>query len=180
MKKRNNIYLILACCCCLVLVGGCKKKETPPVPVPIPVPKNKPVKTQPAPVLGKMSSAQQGVPREPSLSVLSPKDPFKPYIIEQKAARPLHRASANALPIQQYDVQQFKVTGIIVGLKVNRAQIIDPLGKAYVVREGMLIGSNEGKIVKISASGIEVLELYREGKGKIVRKIIKLTLPKKG
>lgn len=139
-----------------------------------------PAKAQAVPRQEVMSSVQSGHTAEPSLDVSSKKDPFKPFVIAQRGARPLHRASVDALPIQQYEVRQFRVAGIIVGLKENSAQVIDPLGKAYVVHKGMLIGSNGGKIIKISASGIEVLELYREDNGKIVRRIIKLTLPKKG
>jgi type IV pilus assembly protein PilP len=181
MKKRNSAYLILACCCCLVLICGCKKKETPP-PAPTAAPVlSKPANVQPVSTQGIMSSAQMGVSAESGFDISSKKDPFKPYVIEQKAAKPLHRtASVNALPIQQFEVRQFKVAGIIVGLKENKAQIVDPLGRAYVVREGMYIGNNDGKIVKISTSGIDVLELYREDNGKIVRRIIQLTLPKKG
>jgi type IV pilus assembly protein PilP len=181
MKNRNNAYLILACCCCLALISGCKKKETsPPAPVTAPV-QNKSANAQAVPTQGIMSSVQMGVSAGSGFDISSKKDPFKPYVIEQKVAKPLHRtASANALPIQQFEVRQFRVSGVIVGLKENRAQIVDPLGRAYVVREGMFIGNNEGKIVKISTSGIEVLELYREDNGKIVRRIITLTLPKKG
>ncbi len=182
MKKRNNSrYLILVCCCSIALTGGCKKKDaSPPQSSPPPVQHHKPAATPTVPLQGQMSTAQEAVTVAPALDVSSRKDPFRPYVIEQKVARPLHRASADALPIQQYEVRQFRVSGIIVGLKENRAQIIDPAGKAYVVHVGMHIGSNDGKIVKISASGIEVIELYREDNGRIVRKIIKLTLPKKG
>lgn len=161
-------------------MSGCKKEETPPAQVPASVQKKAPPKGQ-SPVQGKISSAQLTPHAGQQFDVSSKKDPFKPYVIEQKAAKPVHRTrSEDALPIQQYEVGQFRVAGIIVGLKENRAQIIDPMGKAYIVREGMRIGSNDGKIVKISATGIEVLELFREDNGKIVRRIVKLTLAKKG
>ena len=88
--------------------------------------------------------------------------------------------TAGLLPIQSYDLSKFKVSGIIVGLKENRALIVDPTGKGYVVRQGMAIGTNDGTIVKITPSYIEVAETYREDSGKLRKRNVKLSLmPKK-
>ena len=84
-----------------------------------------------------------------------------------------------ALPILNYEVSQFKVSGIIVGLKQNSALIIDPTGKPYVVKAGMEIGRNDGRITKIAPSYIEVFEKFRDDNGKLIKKTIRLTLPKK-
>ena len=96
------------------------------------------------------------------------------------SARPAASArTADLLPIQIYDVSKFKVSGIIVGLKANSALIIDPAGKGYVVKEGMLIGNNDGRISKITASSLEVAESYRDDNGHLSKRTIKLTLPQK-
>ena len=82
----------------------------------------------------------------PQLDFSGRKDPFKPFIVQQQSAlrAPERRARAiDMLPIQSYDVTKFKVSGIIAGLKENKALVIDPAGKGYVVKQGMLIGSND-------------------------------------
>jgi len=84
------------------------------------------------------------------------------------------------LPIQRYDVNKFRLVGIIAGLKENRALIIDPLGKGYVVKVGMSVGSNQGKIVRITASAVEVLEQFSDDNGKIRKRTVRLTLSQKG
>jgi type IV pilus assembly protein PilP len=69
--------------------------------------------------------------------------------------------------------------GIITGLKENSALVVDPGGKAYVVKSGMEIGKNGGQIHKISNTSIEVIEQYRDENGKIRKRTVKLTLPRK-
>ena len=66
-----------------------------------------------------------------------------------------------------------------VGLKENSALIIDPAGKGYVVKQGMLIGNNDGRISKITSSSLDVVESYRDDNGHHRKRTIKLTLPQK-
>jgi type IV pilus assembly protein PilP len=115
------------------------------------------------------------------------KDPFKPFAPPREVAAPAMKAQAarvresdpNLLPIQSFETTRFKISGIIVGLKENRALVIDPKGKGYVVTQGMQIGNNNGIITRITASSIEVMETYREDTGRVVKRPVKLTLQKK-
>ena len=116
-----------------------------------------------------------------SFDFINKKDPFKPYLAP--APVPLPGAAAQRtsktsgqLPIQSYDVSKFKVSAIIAGLKDNRALVIDPTGKGYVVKQGMAIGNNNGTITKITPTYLEVTETYREDNGKTRQRNIKLTL----
>jgi type IV pilus assembly protein PilP len=43
----------------------------------------------------------------------------------------------------------------------------------------MLIGDSEGQITRITATAIEVLEKYKDDDGRMKRRTVKLTLPKK-
>ncbi|GAM07842.1 pilus assembly protein, PilP [Geobacter sp. OR-1] len=109
------------------------------------------------------------------------KDPFKPYIIQP--VTPVRKAGQakiqNALPIQSFDVNKFKLTGIIVGLKENRALIVDPYRKGYVVKAGMLLGNNNGRITKITGDAVEVLEQFRDDNGILRKRTVRLVLPQK-
>jgi len=56
---------------------------------------------------------------------------------------------------------------------------MDPNGKGYVIKEGMQIGSNDGRVRKVTASSIEVEESFRDDNGKVRKRIVKLTLLRK-
>jgi len=180
-KKSNNrsFYLVS-----LLVVGlafpGCKKKEeAPPLPPPKPA-----AKAPLSPVQNQSTSAKaQGVAVQP-LDFSTKKDPFKTYMPESVASQPKVRhaevmRSEDLLPIQRYDVTKFRVTGVIAGLKENTALLVDPEGRGYVVREGMLIGNNDGRISRITPSAVEVVERYRDDNGHTRKRTIMLTLPKK-
>lgn len=112
----------------------------------------------------------------------SKKDPFKPYIIQpvSKVKRESgKKANSNALPIQSYDVNKFRLEGIIAGLNENRALIVDPLRKGYVVKVGMSIGNNNGRITRISGNSVEVLEQFRDDDGQLRKRTVRLVLPHK-
>jgi len=85
----------------------------------------------------------------------------------------------DALPIQSFDTEKFRVTGIITGVRENSALVIDPNGKGYVVREGMMLGSNDGRIKRITSSTVEVEENFRDDNGRVKKRVVKLALTRK-
>ena len=158
-------------------LSGCSKKEAPPEQAPSPVVKPKPktsVIQQP------LSSARALMPPASVIDFSTMKDPFKPYAAMTVApSAPKKNRFGQIIPILNYDLSQFSVKGIIIGLKENTALIVDPSGKPYVVKRGMEIGRNEGKITKITPTYIEVFEQYRDEAGKLKKNTTKLMLPKK-
>jgi type IV pilus assembly protein PilP len=178
IKNQNKKLSCLLLFTFLAMVAvGCKKKEAPP---PQPVPESKPVASQVAPVQKQMSSVQTITGAGSPFDFNYKKDPFKPYVVETKAPTPKTGAPRiGGLPIQNYEVNQFRVLGIITGLKQDSALVVDPAGKSYVVKPGMEIGKNNGRIVKITTTTIEVFEQFRDEEGKLRKRTVKLTLPKK-
>lgn len=176
--NRISIVLIMFCFVALSLsLAGCSKKEEAPVPVPTPAPPaavTSPVVQQP------LSSASTVAPSSTTVDFSTMKDPFKAYVAVtvSKAALKKNRFG-QIIPILNYDLTQFSVKGIIIGLKENSALILDPTGKPYVVKAGMEIGRNDGRITKITPTYIEVFEQYRDDAGKLKKNTIKLMLPKK-
>lgn len=185
MRKKENsqAFIILLIVFLALISAGCKKKETPPPPPSSPPAPTVKHETKPAPPVQKQASSVHVVTdTSPVMDFTKRKDPFKQFGIEVKPQEsPVFssKPGLGLLPIQNYEVGQFRVLGIVVGLKQNNALIVDPAGKAYVVKPGMDIGKNGGQIEKITATTIEVLEKYRNENGKIVKRIVKLTLPKK-
>jgi type IV pilus assembly protein PilP len=176
-KKLNNIHIFVL----LFAFGslsfmGCEKTESPQPQI---KPKTKAV-TKSVPVQHQMSTEKSVPVSGGPADFSSLKDPFKPLIADTKKA-PVARKNrfGQVLPILNFEVTQFKVSGIIVGLRENSALLLDPTGKPYVVKTGMEIGRNEGRITKIGPDYIDVFEKYRDENGKVVKKTIRLTLPKK-
>jgi type IV pilus assembly protein PilP len=177
-SKSMSKNLLLVFMVPLMLTAGCKKEQQP-APQPPPAPKQE--MQQAPPVQQQLSSAQAGG-KQPSASgdFATRKDPFKPYVVETKAVPVFQKGSgAGMLPIQNYEVGQFRVLGIVAGLKQNSALVVDPTGKAYVVKPGMEIGKNGGVVEKVTANSVDILEKYRDETGKIRKRITKLTLPRK-
>lgn len=207
-RKVNNCSIItLSLLASLLVFTGCKKAPPEPVaqpkaavkiPMPVPVPTSVPVSKPaavsapapkqatvpaPVPVQKQLSTAKMSATAGVSIDFKNKKDPFKPFITAVEPTAPkaagIKMKLSDLLPIQSYDVSNFKVSGIITGLKENQALLIDPAGKGYVVRQGMLIGNNGGRIVRISASSIEVIEQNPSKGGHGKKRRIVLPLAKK-
>lgn len=181
--KRNLSSALYAAPLLLAMLSGCSKHEEKPA---APAPKNaqqaKPA-AQPAPPVQKQLSSSVKAPGT-QLDFSRRTDPFKAYapavvVPPVGVAQGRARSMADLLPIQTFEVSKFKVAGIIAGLSENKALLIDPNGKGYVVQQGMLIGSNDGRITRITASSVEVVENFREDTGRIKKRKIVLTLAKK-
>ena len=126
----------------------------------------------------KISSTAKPLPQVRS-NFSGKKDPFRSYMAASKSKLSLPSASEHRLPIQKYEVNQFSVLGIIAGLAMNQAMVQDPVGKSYVIKEGTMIGPHNGRVVQIRERSIEVIEQFREESGRIRKRDVKLTLPRK-
>jgi type IV pilus assembly protein PilP len=168
---------------CALLSAACDKKQ-PQSPLPVPSQPPKAVVEQPKPVQKQTSSAIHLPAQQVNqFDFSSKKDPFKPFLVVKAESKSspdaMRKAQRGSLPIHSFDVSQFKLIGIITGGRENKAMVTDPGGKGYVLKVGMLIGKNDGKIVSISASGVDVLEQFKDDNGRVRKENIKLTLPRK-
>lgn len=118
-----------------------------------------------------------------SLDFTNRRDPFKPFIQvpapSLSGAGKSRKVLKDLLPIQSFDTEKFKVSGIITGIKENSALVIDPVGKGYVVKAGMLIGNNDGRIKRITDSSVEIEESFRDDNGRVRKRLVRLTLIRK-
>jgi type IV pilus assembly protein PilP len=181
MKRNLNNALHAATLLLALALPGCSK-EKPQVPQPSKAPQPKSASAPALAVQKPLSSASAVAPQ---LDFSRRNDPFKPYapvvapVPVPKGDQSSGRPASDQLPIQSLEVSKFKVAGIIAGLKTNRALILDPNGKGYVVQEGMLIGNANGRITRITATTVEVAESSRDERGKIKKRITVLSLAKK-
>lgn len=180
IKRRNKIFDIVLFVLFLFLLPGCNSSKQNQQQNLVQPPSSKRKANATAQVT--YTTASPLVRTEEPLNIK--KDPFKPLIsVRESTSGKVRTADKNKrvdlLPIQNYESTQFILTGVITGLKENKALLIDPAGKAYVVRNGMLIGDANGRISKITASSIEVTETYIDEKKRAKKRIVVLPLAKK-
>lgn len=163
----------------LLSMPGCKKKDSPPSPPPKqPVAPKAPAKAIQNPV---SSSLRLAPPPVTQFDFSTKKDPFKPYVVVKPppSAAAESARKASQLPIHSYDVSQFKLIGVVSGARESQAMVTDPAGKGYVIKQGMTIGKNGGRVSAITTKGVEVVEQFRDDNGRVRKEIIRLTLPRK-
>ncbi len=189
LPKNKTIVILTACTAFLFSLAGCEKfsnKSAPPPPPPAVVAVPKPPQTQQQavkPVQAQTSSLKISPALTNQYDFSTKKDPFKPFAVVkvQTTAEGAtgKRAAKDALPIHNYDVSQFKLVGIVTDARGNRAMVVDPTGKAYVLKTGMTIGKGEGKVSKIATNMVEVIEEFHDENGKKRHETIKIPLLRK-
>jgi len=117
--------------------------------------------------------APQGAPTAPTAPVVKDgmRDPFRPMTLRPKINT---RARENLSPLEQKDLSQLNLIGIIWGIKEPLAVIVDSAGLTYMVTVGTPIGSNDGTVKAIHRNQIVVEEFTADIYG--VRKKIDRSL----
>ena len=205
-SARGGFLLILFLA---TAMPGCKQKSPPSPAQVMPLPKKteqaapgtvvppapaKPLQAAPSsarktvpsiPVQKQISTAKRLVqPGTVTLDFTNKRDPFKPFAqlpaSQQPAAGRLSKNKGHdPLPIQSFDTETFKVSGIVTGLKENSALVIDPKGKGYVVKAGTQIGNNDGYVKSVTNTTVEVEESFRDDNGRVRKRVVKLMLLRK-
>lgn len=80
------------------------------------------------------------------------RDPFSPLIVKRQIGQ---RAGS---PLETYDVEELKLTGIVFDKKGAFALIQTPDGKFHIAKEKDKIGISGGMITKIGKDFIEIKE----------------------
>ncbi len=135
---------------------------------PKPIPKKKKVAThKPAapaaeePAVGKEESTKPKVAElKPADSILQLRDPFRSYLTDALQGRGniAFTEREGESPLQQFDVNQFTVRGIVFGVTIPTAIIQDPTGKTHMIKVGTIIGKHWGKVIKIKKNEVVVHE----------------------
>lgn len=84
------------------------------------------------------------------------RDPFRPFlkIINKEE----ETGVSNQPPIKRYQLQEFRIAGIIWIEGSPKAMVIDPEGNTYYLSTGDQIGNRDGIILEIGNNGILVQE----------------------
>ena len=185
LQINSRLCTIVVLVTVATLVSGCNKKEqpasvaSPPAPVQVKQQQDKavqkPVSSSFVKLVPPLSTNQ--------FDFSGKKDPFKPDSALKTATVPLpddmKKALKGGLPIHSFDVSQFRLIGVITGAKENQAMVVDPNGKGYVLKTGMTIGKNDGRITAVNINGVDVVEQFKDDSGRVRKENIRITLPRK-
>jgi type IV pilus assembly protein PilP len=188
LKKSSSKVAVIALCGAVTVMSGCKEKQVNPAPLAAPAiaPAAAPVSNQAVkPVQKPVSSAVKLAPPPAGsqFDFSNKKDPFRPFVfvkpVTKSTPEDAKKTLISSLPIHSFDVSQFRLIGIVTGAKENQAMVVDPGGKGYVLKVGMTIGKNEGRVTTITTAGVDVVEQFKDDNGRVRKEVIKITLPRK-
>lgn len=95
------------------------------------------------------------------------RDPFLSIITAAKQVEEVRKKGAT--PLEDYDLTQITLRGIISTAKGYFALFGLPDGKHYTVKENAPMGIHDGKVVKITSSKVIVRQYLRDFKGRLVK-----------
>lgn len=107
----------------------------------------------------------------------SRRDPFIPLIVRADT-----KQKKGLVPIESYEVSEFKLIAILWDKTKYYAVITLPDGKSYTIRKGMKLGLHGGKVYKITKDSVIIRENVRDYRGVLSPKdtILKLRREEEG
>jgi len=100
------------------------------------------------------------------------RDPFRSFVKEELHADAIDVQS----PLEQFELGQLTVSGVVWQADRRRALVLDPAGQAYVVKTGDRMGKNDGVVTQIDDSSLVVLESYVDFHGDKTEKEIEMRI----
>ena len=79
-------------------------------------------------------------------------------------------------PLGDFELGQLELSAVIWDAKNPRALILDPGGRAYIVREGSQMGKNSGQVIHIGDNLVLVKETYENLEGEKTTKDVELRI----
>ncbi len=137
-------------------------------------------KPPPQPVSQQTTPAPSGVPpqeveRDYIYDPTGKRDPFQPFIAAQTPVKPIGE-EIPATPLQKYDLSQLKLVAIIVGAGEGSAMVQDSEGKGYIIKKGVYVGTNFGKVKTVLKDRVIIEERYKDYTGQVKEKEVILRL----
>ncbi|MBI5642956.1 MAG: pilus assembly protein PilP [Deltaproteobacteria bacterium] len=127
---------------------------------------SQPIKKAPAAAPAPPAAGQVDTAAAPDASAVGVhRNPFQSHILLMKGVEAVKKIKG---PLECCELSTFKLSAVVIGGEHSFGLVQATDGKRYVVRKGDLIGTREGKIVKIYTGGITVREYSRDQEGKVI------------
>lgn len=159
--RRIFIQILMATLltCFFLTLAGCEEKSVTPPP-------KAAATVQPVKKVAATVVTEEPAPKVPEY-IYSPagqRDPFEELLQVKKSVT---NNNAPLTPLQKFDLNQFRILGIIIGKGEPKAMVAAPGDKSFILKKGMKIGKNDGTVTKITPDGIHVEEKYYDFSGAV-------------
>jgi type IV pilus assembly protein PilP len=167
MKRYD---MLIAAVLALMLLAGCNSDQpAPPSPPPPKAVAKPPVQAVAPPA---QEAAQPPEELKYVYAAQGRRDPFVPITGKRVAL-----FSEN--PLESFDLLQFQLKGLIVGMGEPKAVVVAPDGKSYILKKGLRIGKSKGVIRDINRERILIEERYQDLSGTARIIIQEIKVPKR-
>lgn len=130
-----------------------------------------------------LPDAMQRLRKGPDIDYEALRDPFSSYLAVAAArtsqlliSRKAELASRPREPLEEYDISEIKLVAIFRMGEDSVAMLEDSTGKGFTVRKGNYVGLNSGRIDRITADSLMLIEQVLNPAGDIVAREVVLTL----
>ncbi|MGE0762498.1 MAG: pilus assembly protein PilP [Bdellovibrionales bacterium] len=152
MIRRTSFFLLFQ----MVLASVAWAQPAPPPPPVAPPAAVDAVPKLPEGLEGGLSSELESFLEPYIYDPKGRRDPFKPYaetapLEEGELAGPL-------LPLQQYDLEQLRLVGILWNIADPKAMFVDPKNQVHIVRRDERVGKKNGYVAVIREGEVVVVE----------------------
>lgn len=163
----------------LLLTAGCGDEPAPAPQTPAPRPAPAPAPSPASPAATEPLSVEEPAVAEPPKYVYNPvgkRDPFQSLL---EIRKPVASRAEPKTPLEQFDLDQVRLIGSIIGMAQPRAMVMAPDGKSYIVRIGTRLGKNNGVVVAIEKDRIIVEERFYDFADEVRTSRQSIELPKR-
>jgi type IV pilus assembly protein PilP len=164
---KPQLFMAVTLMVGLVLVAGCEDEQAPSQPV------QSTAARPPAATVAPPQAATAAAPAEVKFvyQLEGRRDPFVPLIATKATVADFEN------PLEAFDLPQFLIKAVIVGMGETKAMVIAPDGRAYILKSGMRLGKANGIVKDINRQRVLVEEQYQDMTGKIRKNIQELKVP---
>jgi len=165
---RQQILLAITVIACVILFAGCSQEQAP-----APAAEKAVAKPPAAAVVPPQPVAAEAVPVEAKFvyQIEGRRDPFVPLVATKSTAASFEK------PLEAFDLPQFLIKAVIIGMGETKVMVAAPDGKSYILKKGMRLGKANGVIQDINRERVLVEEQYQDMTGKIRKNIQELKVP---
>lgn len=161
----------LVACASLLLVSC--EEESAPAKAPTAAKSANAAPLQPANV----ATPPAATPTDWAYSSVGKRDPFESYLanLKEQGLKPSVRKVEET---EKFELNQYRLTGLVTGTAQPSAMVEDPTNKGHTLHIGSRIGKNGGRVTRITATGIVVIEENKQPTGERIKVPIEIILPK--